>query len=242
MFVLNNLKMPYKYTSVTADDDCICVRIFSPLVCRAAEKFAGLEQVVSTNSVKGKLLILDGGAEIVCTHEIHVNRSSELWAGGNHLVFYTTPDLYVSNVIAVSRKEDLIHIPAITVLAEVLCASKDQKCRDSDFNVNADPKGLLLTNLDQTESKVTFGFSTKIDAPETVKTNSLFSVFLSMTDCSGNPVNGHVIAEPLSGYIPNRVVNIVNGTASFICSSLLVNDEVIIKVCGLNFSVGVKDE
>lgn len=241
MFVLNNLKMPYKYTSVTADDNNICVRIFSPIICKTAINSINLDSTLSTESILGSLFLNDS-ANIICTHEVRLNRSNDLWNGGNHLIFYTTPDLYVAKVLAVARKEDLKNLPAVTVLAEVLCADKNQKCCAADFCINADPKGSLFTNLNQGTTEGPFKFQISVSYPKFAESNSLFPVEVSMKDYSGNPVNGYIIVEAFSGYIPNRIITISEGISKFVCSSLLVDDKVTVKICDLIFSVGIKNE
>lgn len=223
MYYQISKSMSYKMTAVIAENDCMVVRILTP--CLLPANSTALLDIFDIKSIKGRYFIYDE-RDYVCTHEIYLKKQDSLWKGGNHLIIYTTPDLAVNNLLAVARKEDIKHLQAVTIFAEILCADNNQSFREADCLVFNDPNGVLMTNFEYETlpNNIPFDFKVNLQAPDSIAKESIFNLNIYKYSFSGQPVNSNELIECLSGYIPNRIVSIKNGTATVKCSSWLVED------------------
>lgn len=231
-----------KITSVTIDDDCLCVRIFSPTVI--ANRLNNSNLVLTTNSIKNQCFNINDG-EYICTHEVFMNKKNALQKSGSHIIFYTS-SLSSDDEIYIDDSRDIKSRSGIEVLVELLCHSIDVSFKDCDMLIQSDKTGQLFTNIPANtinlyESNDEFNFKTSLSAPKTIKQNQFFTISINMVSYSGNPVTGTVLSECLSGYIPNRELVLSDGNGKLRCCSLFVEDEFIFAINNQTFRVKVNE-
>lgn len=236
MIFLKNKELPYKIISLVTSKNSLCFRLLTP--CYTTSSRASEEELTGINSLKSFGFTF-GNEHYQCTHEIFIEKNSNLWQGGNHLVIYETPDSFIEGTINICKKEHLPFALSPIILAEILCIDN----YSADILVHADPKGSLYTNEEVTcLSSEHFNFKYKVSGPAKIKTNEVNSLALSMESFTGKPVNGTITVSNSSGYLPNKEILIKDGIGNIIFSSLLVQDYVKIFLDYLTLKIDITNE
>ena len=241
MFYLVSKELPYKVINIAISKEKAAFRILTPTL--VTEASVDSKCLLFTNSVLGSNFFIKE-TTYCCQHECILDKKDAIWKPGNHLVVYTTSDLFINKTLAIGLKESICNIPNVTIIAEILCSDSDRYIFESDFVFITDPAGILFTNVQKeffNQVDEPFGFKTYFTGPKSIKKNEAFKITMGMYSYSGEPVTGTVVIKNLSGYIPDRRIKIINGIGNIDCYPLLLNSSMRIEFNNSYFEVEVKD-
>lgn len=242
MIFLTQNNIAHKNICVIFDKDCCVIRILTPLCTKQAVN--SKKELLTTNVCKNKYFNLDDNKYYYCSHEIFLNKTTNLFKGGNHVVVFTNTDLYANNQIGICIKDDLPKFENIKILCEFLCSNDKEDFDKIDCLIYTNINGLIITNKNNELNKLNenFNFKINIKKPNFVKTNQNFIIEIYKNTLSNKKVNSIEIIDCISGYIPNRLIIFNEGIAIIKCNALLLEKDMMIKYHNIFFTVQVKND
>ena len=220
----------YKYTSITQDDNKMCVRVLTPTV-GLFEIDATSDHILTTESLLNRVIDLNGVLYKVSAEGIfdkNSNIGKKWWTPGSNIMFYCTPSSVSLGIVEVCQKGGLTigtkeksnehgFRKGHTTFAQLFCRNAKDTITEAAKSITTDAEGILFTNIDLSYADTTtpdqvngdinaskyLNLQYKIFAPDQVKSNQMFECELRVYK-----ENKGILADEVEG---DFVVEAVDG-------------------------------